>query len=72
MAKRPTDKQYAAVAKRLYQRDGELEFDDAIGTALVSRAPGNPDKGAYVQCWRWIEDSEVHAAIKGRPHARKK
>lgn len=57
--KRPTDKQYRAAAKALFHKDGELEFDDKLGTRLVSKAPGNPDGGAYVQCWRWVYDDEV-------------
>jgi hypothetical protein len=56
MAKRPTDKQYLAAAKAIFQKDGELEFDDKLGTHLVST--GDKD-GAYVQCWRFIYDDQV-------------
>lgn len=76
ITKRPTDKQYIAVAKKLYQHDGELEFDDKPGTRLVSKARGNPEKGAYVQCWFFIYDDEVHAwkdkVMIEMPKARKK
>lgn len=61
--KRPTDKQYTAAAKNFYHKDGELEFDDEIGLSLVSMAPRNPDKGAYVQCWRWIDDDDVRTYV---------
>lgn len=59
MPKRPTDKQYVAAAKAIFQKDGELEFDDKPGTRLVSKAPGNPDGGAYVACWQWVYDDQV-------------
>ena len=65
MAKRPTDKQYVTAAKVLYEKEGELEFDTKPGTKLVSKAPGNSDKGAYVQCWRWVYDDDVRAVARG-------
>ena len=65
MAKRPTNTQYLEAAKKLYNKDGELEFDAMLGTRLVSKAPGNPDKGAFIQCWRWIYDDDVHAVMRG-------
>lgn len=40
-------------ARKEFHRDGEIEVDD---TAVVSRAEGNPDHGAYVQAWVWVDD----------------
>ncbi len=54
--KRPTDKQYRAAAKRMFQRDGELEVDT---NAKLSKADGNPDKGCYVQAWVWVYDTDA-------------
>ena len=64
MPKRLSDKQYLEAAKKLYDKDGELEFDNKIGTRLVSKAPGNPDRGAFIQCWRWIYDDDVRAVMR--------
>ena len=51
---RPTDEQYRSAASRQYQKDGEVEIDQL---APVSKAEGNPDKGAYVQAWVWVYDT---------------
>ncbi len=56
---RPTDEQYIAQARRQYHRDGEIEIDEQIGTEMVSKAPDNPDGGAYVQAWVWVYDTDV-------------
>lgn len=50
-----------AAAREKFEYEGLLEIDDG---AKVSRAKGNPDKGAYVQAWVWITDEEAkeHAA----------
>ena len=42
-------------ARKLYQKDGEIEIDEC---ALQSRADGNPDNGAYVQAWVWVPDPD--------------
>lgn len=44
---------YLLAARRLYQQEGGLEFDD---DAVVS--PGS-DPGAYVMGWRWVERGDV-------------
>lgn len=44
------DDWYRAKARETLHRDGELEFDEG---ATVSTGA---DKGAYVQCWAWVED----------------
>lgn len=44
---------YIAAARKLYEREGELEFDDDPVVSLGS------DPGAYVQCWRWVSDSDL-------------
>ena len=62
--KTPTDKQFQAAARRLYHNDGEIEIDEG---AVVSRAEGNPDKGAYVQAWVWVYDSDTLVNVKGGP-----
>lgn len=45
-------------ARAAFQDEGVLEIDD---NALVSRADGNPDHGAYVQAWVWVPDEEETA-----------
>ncbi len=52
----PTDEQYRAAAKAAHHDEGTLEIDD---NAPVSRADGNPDKGAYVQAWVWVSDEDT-------------
>ena len=46
---------YHNYAKNHLQKDGELEFDDELGIALVSLSEG----GAYVQAWVWIDESDL-------------
>lgn len=48
--------QYRQAAKRLYQDEGAIEIDDG---AKVSKAPKNPDHGAYVQAWVWVPDADA-------------
>ena len=55
-SKKPTNEASRRAAIRLYYDEGTLEVDDG---ALLSRAKGNPDKGAYVQAWVWVYDSDV-------------
>jgi hypothetical protein len=45
-----------AAAQRIYNQDGEIEIDD---NAPISRAKGNPEKGAYVQAWVWVSDEDT-------------
>jgi hypothetical protein len=57
----PTKREMVAAAQEKYARDeGEIEVDDK---AKISRAPGNPDGGAYVSAWVWVtdEDAEILA-----------
>lgn len=49
------DKEARKLAKVRYHREGEIEIDD---NAKVSRAEGNPDRGAYVEAWVWIPDQK--------------
>jgi hypothetical protein len=51
-SKNPETPKYRKAAKA-YESEGVLEFDD---DAAVSY--GDED-GAYVMCWRWVNDSEV-------------
>jgi hypothetical protein len=44
---------YRREARRVWHREGVIEIDE---TAPISRAAGNPDKGAYVQAWVWVDD----------------
>jgi hypothetical protein len=53
---KPTLRQYREAAKRLHHDEGTCEVDD---NAPVSRAVGNPDKGAYVQAWVWVYDVDA-------------
>jgi hypothetical protein len=46
----PTLRKYADAAQAEYHEEGELEFDDG---AVVSHGE---DAGAYVMCWRWVDD----------------
>lgn len=55
---RPTDSDYMAAARRLYQRDGEIEVD---AFAKVSASDG----GAYVEAWVWVPDEA--ATPEARP-----
>jgi hypothetical protein len=60
MKKKPTNKEMREVAKREYHCEGEIEIDD---NAKISRDPKNEDRGAYVQAWVWVYDSEVGSPI---------
>lgn len=44
---------YAKAANDLYCKDGELEFGDKL---VISESD---DGGAYVMCWRWVDDADV-------------
>ena len=50
-------------AKMVFQREGELEFDD---DAPVSPAKGNTGRGAYVQAWCWIDKLGEHVCTACR------
>lgn len=52
----PTDAQMVAAASLEWEDEGVLEFDDE---PVISRAEGNPDKGAYIQCWVWVADKDA-------------
>lgn len=59
MKRQITDQQYIEAARRQYHKGGKIEIDDQIGTEMVSKAPGNPDGGAYVQAWVWVYDEDA-------------
>ncbi|MBV5324882.1 MAG: hypothetical protein J0626_06220, partial [Rhodospirillaceae bacterium] len=48
-----TTAEYIQKAKKLYERDGEIEVDD---NAKVSEGS---DPGAYVQAWVWVPNPEA-------------
>jgi len=54
-----TDGQYRAAARKLHQRDGDIEIDD---NAKTSRGD---DPGAYVQAWVWVYNEDVTADTFG-------
>jgi hypothetical protein len=47
-----TDDEFRELANDQYGVGGDLEFDEL---AVVSRGS---DHGAYVQCWKWVDDPE--------------
>lgn len=55
--RKPSDDRMREAAERKYASEGAIEID--LVTATLSRAPGNPDKGAYVQAWVWVYDEEA-------------
>jgi hypothetical protein len=59
----PTKREMIEAAKTEYRREGEIEIDDK---AKISRAPGNPDRGAYVEAWVWITDEEAERVASGK------
>ena len=50
----PTDHDWIESARRIFEREGELEIDPG---APVSCA--DPVEGAYVQAWVWVSREEV-------------
>jgi hypothetical protein len=46
---------------RAYQENVKTKYGDVEcdPNAAVSMAAGNPDSGAYVQCWRWVYDTDA-------------
>jgi hypothetical protein len=51
---RPSDADYMETARRLFQRDGEVEID-----ALAEVSCSDPEQGAYVQAWVWVRADQV-------------
>jgi hypothetical protein len=51
----PTEEAMRLLARKQYEDEGTIEIDN---DAKVSRAYGNPDSGAYVEAWVWVEDPE--------------
>lgn len=51
--KPPTDAEIRAAARRIYEREGEIEIDPG---AAVSHGD---DPGAYVQAWVWVYFDDV-------------
>ena len=49
-----TDAQYREKAKKLFEVEGELEFDE---DAVISTG----DHGAYVQAWVWVPEEDKYA-----------
>ena len=56
MPRIPTQKEMIDAARAEYGKDGKVEIDD---NAVISRAEGNPEHGAYVQAWVWVSDSNA-------------
>ncbi len=52
----PSDKKMIEAAKAIYQDNRAVEVDD---NAKVSRDDANPDHGAYVAAWVWVDDEDV-------------
>lgn len=51
------DLAYIRAAKRMYDKDGEIEIDD---NAKISKAQaGTDDPGAYVEAWVWVYDEDI-------------
>ena len=54
--KHPTRMQMVRAAQYLIAQEGVIE----IGiNAKILRARKNPDKGAYVEAWVWVDDDEA-------------
>ena len=49
----PEEAAYLAYAQENFHRDGDLEFDENAKVSI------GEDSGAYVQCWKWIDSSEL-------------
>jgi len=64
----PSTPQMIAAARHNYHRDGEIEIDEC---AIVSRAAGNANRGAYVQAWVWVDDADARALAKKPAKARR-
>lgn len=55
----PSDDELINAARRLHQRDGELEIDPP-GTPLPeSRVSRGAEPGAYVLAWVWVGNGDV-------------
>ena len=50
------DDKFREAARLRWAEEGRLEIDD---NAPISRAPGDPDKGAYVQAWVWVYNEDA-------------
>lgn len=48
---------YVTAAKKKFEKEGTLEFDDDPTVSWVSPEEGG-DKGAYVSCWVWVADED--------------
>jgi len=54
----PTNRQYVAAARRLYNDEGTIEVDHFnLETSVISIGS---DPGAYVKAWVWVEDIEAN------------
>lgn len=68
-----TDAQFREAARRLYEREGEIEIDEPStddGGTHVSRndSPKSCD-GAYMKAWVWVENDQVVTMLRGAsPH----
>ena len=64
----PTDAQMVEAAKtRFIHEEGNIEVDD---NAQVSRADGNPCRGAYVQAWVWVPDEDAKTMVTEKAEAK--
>lgn len=53
----PEEAAYLEHAQGVLHRDGDLEFDDNSKVSISA------DGGAYVQCWKWIDRSDLNEMI---------
>lgn len=49
----PEEAAYLAYAQEKFHCDGDLEFDENAKVSI------GEDSGAYVQCWKWIDSSDL-------------
>ena len=47
-----------SAAKRIYQKDGEVEIDDDAKLSIGG------DPGFYVAAWVWVDDSDVDPPVE--------
>lgn len=51
-----TDEQYRHAAREEFHEDGVIEIDP---DAKVSRNDDDPEEGAYVQAWVWVDAEDA-------------
>lgn len=55
----PTEAESREAARRLFAKDGELEFDDEPAISRVADGCG-----CYVAAWVWVDDDAALAVLK--------